>query len=56
MIASDPAVYSIFTGDVAASVLASNPLVTMSVVEGSGHSLHRDKPEETVRQLREALA
>ncbi len=56
VIASDPAVYSIFTGDVAASVLASNPLVTMSVVEGSGHSLHRDKPEETVRQLREALA
>jgi pimeloyl-ACP methyl ester carboxylesterase len=56
VIASDPAVYSIFTGDVAAAVLASNPLVTMSVVEGAGHSLHRDKPEETVRQLREALA
>ncbi len=56
VIASDPAVYSIFTGDVAADVLASNPLITMSVVEGAGHSLHRDKPEETVRQLREALA
>lgn len=56
VIASDPTVYSIFTGDVAAAVLASNPLITMSVVEGAGHSLHRDKPEETVRQLREALA
>lgn len=56
VIASDPAIYSIFTGAVAADVLASNPLITMSVVEGSGHSLHRDKPEETVRQLREALA
>lgn len=56
VIASDPAVYSIFTGQVAAAVLASNSLVTMSVVEGAGHSLHRDKPEETVRQLREALA
>ncbi|WP_431075509.1 alpha/beta fold hydrolase [Microbacterium phyllosphaerae] len=56
VIASDPAVYSIFTGDVAAGVLASNPLITMSVVAGSGHSLHRDKPEETIRQLEEALA
>lgn len=56
VIASDPAVYSIFTGDVAASVLASNPLITMSVVAGSGHSLHRDKPDETIRQLREALS
>lgn len=55
VIASDPAVYSIFTGDVAASVLASNPLITMSVVAGSGHSLHRDKPEDTVRHLLEAL-
>lgn len=56
VIGSDPAVYSIFTGDVAASVLASNPLITMSVVEGAGHSLHRDRPEETIRQLTEALA
>lgn len=56
VIASDPEVYSIFTGDVAASVLASNPLITMSVVAGSGHSLHRDKPDETIRQLREALS
>lgn len=56
IIASDPAVYSIFTGDLASSVLAANPLITMSVVQGAGHSLHRDKPEETIRQLREALA
>lgn len=56
VIASDPEVYSIFTGEVAASVLSSNPLITMSVVEGAGHSLHRDKPDETIRQLREALA
>ncbi|WP_091226116.1 alpha/beta fold hydrolase [Microbacterium sp. 3J1] len=56
VIASDPAVYSIFTGEVAESVLDANPLLTLSVVEGAGHSLHRDKPEETVRQLREALA
>ncbi|GAA2948535.1 hypothetical protein GCM10010458_37760 [Microbacterium luteolum] len=55
VIAADPAVYSIFTGDLAAEVLAANPRFTMSVVEGAGHSLHRDKPEESIRQLLEAL-
>lgn len=56
VIASDPEVYSIFTGDTATGVLSANPLVTMSIVDGAGHSLHRDKPEESIRQLREALA
>lgn len=56
VIASDPAVYSIFTGDLADEVLAANPSITMSVVEGAGHSLHRDKPEESIRQLLEALS
>ncbi|MCM3780124.1 alpha/beta fold hydrolase [Microbacterium hydrocarbonoxydans] len=56
VIGSDPGVYSIFTGEVARSVLAANPLITMSVVEGAGHSLHRDRPEEAIRQLKEALA
>lgn len=51
VIAADPAVYSIFTGGLADEVLASNPGITMSVVEGAGHSLHRDKPEESIRQL-----
>lgn len=32
------------------------PLISLSVVEGAGHSLHRDRPEESVRQLLEALA
>jgi len=56
VIASDPEVYSIFTGDTATGVLSANPLVTMSIVDGAGHSLHRDRPEESIRQLREALA
>ena len=51
VIGADPAVYSLFTGDVAAGVLAANPRFTMSVVAGAGHSPHRDKPDETVRQL-----
>ncbi|MEV4668073.1 alpha/beta fold hydrolase [Microbacterium sp. LWO12-1.2] len=55
VLGADPAVYSIFTGDLAAEVLSSNPLITMSIVAGAGHSLHRDKPEESVRQLLEAL-
>ena len=56
VIGSDPDVYSIFAGEVARSVLAANPLITMSVVEGAGHSLHRDRPEDSIRQLKEALA
>jgi len=56
VIAADPSVYSIFTGELAAEVLAANPRITMSIVAGAGHSLHRDKPEESLRQLREALS
>ncbi|MDQ0728744.1 alpha/beta fold hydrolase [Microbacterium sp. W4I20] len=56
VIGADPAVYSVFTGDVAAAVLAANPRITMSIVEGAGHSLHRDKPDESIRQLLEALS
>lgn len=56
VIGADPAIYSIFAGDLATEVLAANPLITLSVVEGAGHSLHRDRPEESVRQLLEALA
>lgn len=56
VIAADPAVYSIFTGDLADEVLAANPLISMSIVDGAGHSVHRDQPEESLRQLREALS
>ncbi len=51
VIGADPEVYSLFTGDIAASVLAANARFTMSIVAGAGHSPHRDKPDETVRQL-----
>ncbi|MFJ2370997.1 alpha/beta fold hydrolase [Microbacterium sp. NPDC087665] len=56
VIGADPTVYSLFTGEGAAEVLAANPRISMSVVAGAGHSLHRDKPEESIRQLLEALA
>lgn len=55
IIGADPAVYSLFTGDLADEVLAADPAITMSIVRGAGHSPHRDKPEETVHQLMEAL-
>jgi len=55
IIGADPAVYSIFTGPLAEEV-GRNPAVTMSVVPGAGHSPHRDRPEETIRRLLDALA
>ena len=55
VIASDPAVYSIFRGKPAESVVEANPRMSMSVVAGAGHSPHRDKPEATIAQFLEAL-
>ncbi|HET8896413.1 MAG TPA: alpha/beta hydrolase, partial [Protaetiibacter sp.] len=50
VIGSDPKVYSIFTGQLAHDVL-TNPAITMSVVNGAGHSPHRDKPEATIAEF-----
>jgi len=55
VLGADPKVYSLFTGAIAEGVLAANPLVTMSIVQGAGHSPHRDKPESTLAQLLNAL-
>ncbi|MEJ1155209.1 MULTISPECIES: alpha/beta fold hydrolase [Microbacterium] len=55
VIGSDPKVYSIFTGDLAAEVLAANPRIGMSVVPNAGHSPHRDNPEATIAALHLAL-
>ncbi|MEJ1091194.1 alpha/beta hydrolase [Microbacterium istanbulense] len=54
VVGADPEEYSIFTGDLADEVL-KNPVITMSIVTGAGHSPHRDKPEATVEQILEAL-
>lgn len=50
IIASDPRVYSIFKGRLVDQVLA-NPRVSFSVIEGAGHSPHRDKPEATIAEF-----
>jgi pimeloyl-ACP methyl ester carboxylesterase len=55
VIASDPAVFSLFAGKPAAEVVHENRSITMSVVTGAGHSPHRDKPDDTIAHLREAL-
>lgn len=54
IIASDPKVYSIFTGPLVDEV-RRNPIVTVSVVTGAGHSPHRDLPAETMAHLANAL-
>lgn len=54
VIAGDPAVMSIFAGALAAEVL-QNPVFSMSVIEGAGHSPHRDKPEATMTELLRVL-
>ncbi|WJL96087.1 alpha/beta hydrolase [Microbacterium sp. ET2] len=55
VLAADPKVYSIFDGPLATEVLAANDRVRMTVVTGAGHSPHRDKPEQTVAELRRVL-
>lgn len=54
VIAADPQVYSIFEGALVDEVL-TNPHITISVVEGAGHSPHRDRPEAAIRHLFDAL-
>lgn len=56
VIGADPAIFSLFTGETAAEIVEGNPRITMSVVEGAGHSVHRDRPDESIRHLLEALS
>ncbi|MFG6403517.1 alpha/beta fold hydrolase [Microbacterium sp. P04] len=55
VIAADPAVHSLFTGGLADEVLG-NPRITMEVIAGAGHSVHRDRPEQATAALLAALA
>jgi len=55
VIASDPSVYSIFADKPAEQVVARNRRFRMSIVEGSGHSPHRDAPEATITALLRAI-
>lgn len=55
VLAADPALSSVITGELAARMLNDNDRISMSVVSGAGHSLHRDRPEDTIRMLRQVL-
>lgn len=42
---------SMFCGDYATDILAANENFSYEVIEGAGHSVHRDKPAETIAAL-----
>ena len=48
-------VVSVCYGAFLAAEVLRNPVVTMSVVEGAGHSPHRDRPEAAVAAVLHAL-
>jgi len=56
LVGGDHAVYSMVPTDSAQSLVASNPNLSYVVVPGSGHSPHRDRPDETLSLLRDWLA
>lgn len=47
---------SMFYGEEAAALLAANPHWSYELITGAGHSVHRDKPEETISSIRVFLA
>jgi len=47
---------SMFYGDYATDILAANENFSYEVIEGAGHSVHRDKPAETMSALLAFLA
>jgi pimeloyl-ACP methyl ester carboxylesterase len=42
---------SMFCGQYATELLEANPHLSYQVMEGAGHSVHRDKPEATIEAL-----
>ena len=51
VIGADPSQGSMFCNDYAATMVATNPQMTYEVIEGAGHSVHRDKPRETIEAI-----
>lgn len=48
VVGGDPEIDSMFTGEHALDVCEANPSIRHIVIEGAGHSVHRDKPRETI--------
>ena len=51
VIGADPAAGSMFCNDYAKRMVESNPQMTYEVIQGAGHSVHRDKPAETFQAI-----
>lgn len=56
VIGGDPEVDSMFTGNHAEAICRANPSIHHVVIEGAGHSVHRDKPRETIEAIRRFIA
>ena len=56
LVGGDHAVFSMLSSEAADALSSANPQISYVVVPGSGHSPHRDRPEETLALLRDWLA
>lgn len=55
VLGAEPERGSMFCGDYAAGLVAGNPHYDYRIIEGSGHSVHRDKPAESIAQILDFL-
>lgn len=51
VIGADPAQGSMFCNDYAKQMVGANDQMTYEVIEGAGHSVHRDKPQDTIAAI-----
>lgn len=53
ILSGDPAVYSMLSSRTVDAVTSVNPHVEVRIIEGAGHSPHRDRPQETIAAILE---
>lgn len=51
ILSGDPEVHSMLAPETARALVAANPLVQYRVVEGAGHSVHRDRPSQAIEAI-----
>ena len=51
VIGADPSQGSMFCNDYAKRMVEANDQMTYEVIEGAGHSVHRDKPQDTIAAI-----
>ena len=51
ILGADHRVYSMLSAATADAVVAANPNVAYRIIDGAGHSPHRDRPEETIAAI-----